>query len=103
MAAKFRKVEESSILLNVHCVRHRLTLACSDTGDEPKFIEDFELTMIQLWKFLKHSPKRLKIYIKAATAYKNYNNLPEHEKKREVRTIKKEVCGNDAGFKDYER
>ena len=60
VAARFRKVEESSTTLNVHCVCHRLALACSDTGDKLKFIEDFELTMIHLWKFFK-SPKRLKI------------------------------------------
>ena len=57
VAARFRKVEESSTMLNVHCVCYRLALACSDTGDKLKFIEDFELTMIQLWKLLKNSPK----------------------------------------------
>ena len=48
VAAKFHKVEESSTMLNVHCVCHHSALACSDTGNELKFIEDFELTMIQL-------------------------------------------------------
>ena len=89
VVARFRKVEESSTMLSVHCVCHRLALACSDMGDELKFIEDFELTMMQLWKFLKNSPKQLKIYIKTATACKNYDNLSKHKKKHVVRTIKR--------------
>ena len=48
VAAKFCQVEESSTVLNIHCLCHCLALACSDTGDELKFIEDFELKMIQL-------------------------------------------------------
>ena len=48
VAAKFRKVEESSTVLNIHCLCHRSALACSDIGDELKFIEDFELILIQL-------------------------------------------------------
>ena len=39
VAARFCKVEESSTMLNVHCVCHRLALTCSDTGDELKFIK----------------------------------------------------------------
>ena len=78
-------------------------------GDELKFIKDFKLTMIQLWKFLKNSPKRLKIYIKTATACKNYDNLSKHKKKHVVRTIKNVVrtcwlhldAGIDTLFKEY--
>ena len=109
MVARFRKAEESSTVLNVHYVCHRLALVCSDMGDELKFIEDFELTMIQLWEFLKNSPKQLKIYIKTATACKNYDNLSKHKKKHVVRTIKKVVrtrwlsldADIDALFKEY--
>ena len=65
--------------------------------------------MIQLWKFLKNSPKWLKTCIKTATACKNYDNLSKHEKKRVVRMIKKVVrtrwlhldAGIDALFKEY--
>ena len=89
VAATFHKVEESSTMLNVHCVCHCLALGCSDTRDELKFIEDFELTMIQIWKFLKNFPKHLKICIKTATACKNYDNLSKYERKRVVRTTKK--------------
>ena len=44
-------------MINVHCICHRLALTCSDTGDELQFVKDFELTMTQLWKFFKDSPK----------------------------------------------
>ena len=49
LAASFKQLEECSGMLSVHCICHRLDLACGDTGDDLKFISDFETTMIQLW------------------------------------------------------
>ena len=51
----------------------------------------------------------MKIYIKMATAWKNYDNLSKQEKKRVVRTIKKVVhtrwlsldTGIDTLIKEY--
>ena len=43
VAVRFCKVEESSTMLNIHCVCHHLALACSNLRDELEFIEDFEL------------------------------------------------------------
>ena len=80
VAARFRALCKT--LLNIHCVCHRLALACSDTGDELTFIQNFELTIIQLWKFFKNSAKRLKIYIKVATSHKNLDDLPQNRKKK---------------------
>ena len=50
VAARFKHLEECSGMLSVPCICHRLALACGDTGDDLKFISDFE-TMIQLWTF----------------------------------------------------
>ena len=71
VAARFKQLEECSRMLSVHCICHRLALACGDTRDDLKFISDFATTMIQLRTFLKSSPKRLKTYIKTAMKLKN--------------------------------
>ena len=63
VAAKFREINDCKTMINVHCICHRLALACSDTRGELQIVKDFELTMTQLWKFFKDSPKRIKLYI----------------------------------------
>ena len=53
VAAKFKELESCKTMINIHCIRHRLALACADTGDAFKFIQEFEKTMLDLWSFLK--------------------------------------------------
>ena len=48
VAAKLRRMDSCETMINVHCICHRLALACSETGNELQFVKDFELTMIQL-------------------------------------------------------
>ena len=36
------KNDFSKTLINIHCICHRLALACADTGDEFKFMRNFE-------------------------------------------------------------
>ena len=67
-------------MLRIHCMCHQLALACSDTGDELSYIQEFEKTLLQLWKFFKNSPKRLKIYIKTALSMCNFDTLPAKRK-----------------------
>ena len=88
VAAWFRELAECNKLLKVHYVRHWLAVACSDTGDELKFISDFELTMTQLWKFFKNSAKCLKIYNKTATENNDFEKMQKREKERVIRTMK---------------
>ena len=59
VAIKLRE-EFSKSTINIHCRCHRLALACADTGVNYKFIRSFEENLIELWKFFKNSPKRLK-------------------------------------------
>lgn len=72
VAARLKSLEPCKTMLSVHCICHRLALACSDTGVELSFVKDFEITMMQLWKFFKNSPKRLKVYIRVTL---NCNSL----------------------------
>lgn len=89
VATKFRQLQECRTMINVHCICHRLALACADTGDELKFINVFELVLTQLWKFFKDSPKRLKIYIKVAMQSKNFETMSKRKKKKIVHRVKK--------------
>ena len=88
VAAKLKK-DFSSTMANIHCICHRLALACGDTGDEYHFVSSFENTMIELWKFFKNSTKRLKIYIRVALDYKDFNSLSKRRQKTTVKTVKK--------------
>ena len=56
VAAKLRK-DFARTMINIHCICHRLVLACADTGDDYKFINSFEENLIILWKFFKNSSK----------------------------------------------
>ena len=91
VGARFKELEECKTLITVHCICHRLALACGDTGDGLSFVKTFETTMLSLWNFFKNSPKRLKIYIKVALGYRNFTTFAKNKKKRIVRTVKKAV------------
>ena len=80
VAAKLRKYFAST-MINIHCICHRLALACADTGDDYKFINLFEENLIKLWKFFKNSSKRLKIYVKIALKCKEYDTMSKSDKK----------------------
>lgn len=82
VATKFKQLDQCKTMINVHCICHRLALTCGDTGDELKFISDFEITMVQLWAFFKihqrdltYILKLLCIY-KSLTTFKRVNGIP---------------------------
>ena len=89
VAARLSEHENCQTMLSVHCMCHRLALACSDTGDELTYIQEYEKTLLQLWKFFKNSPKRLKIYIKTALSMRDFDTLPAKRKKNIVKRVKK--------------
>lgn len=57
--------EESKVMLNVHCICHRLALACGDANDEVSYIKTVEKILVQLWSFFKNSAKKTAAYAKA--------------------------------------
>ena len=91
VAAKFKELESCKTMINIHCICHRLALACANTGDAPKFIQEFEKTMLDLWTFFKNSPKRLKTYIKTTLEARNFDQMTKRRKKQLVRKVKKAV------------
>ncbi|XP_020615056.1 zinc finger protein 862-like [Orbicella faveolata] len=63
VAARLKQL--NSKLLNVHCICHRLALACAGASDETKYIAQVEGILLQLWKFFANSPKRMAVLVKA--------------------------------------
>ena len=56
VAAKLRK-DFASTMINIHCICHRLALACADTGDDYKFINTSHRS-ISFMDVKKPSPHR---------------------------------------------
>ena len=62
VAARLR--DHNPKLINIHCVCHKLALACSDSDSEIQCVKQIQETLFGLWKYLKNSPKRMAIYLK---------------------------------------
>lgn len=56
VAAKMKQVIPT--MLSVHCICHRLALACTDTNKHIEYVSTVEKILTQLWKYFDDSPKR---------------------------------------------
>ena len=82
--------KESPLLLKVHCICHRLALACVDVNDDVAYKITVEKILIQLWSFFENSGKRTAAYDKAAMTLRNIN-LSANRRKKVAKSIKKLV------------
>ena len=88
VAALLRR--ECKLLLNVHCICHRLALACGDANDHVQYIQSVEKILLQLWSFFKNSPKKSASYAKAAVAAKSIT--VSHAGKKVIAKKLKKAC-----------
>ena len=86
VAAKLKR--EAKMLLNVHCICHRLALACGDANDDISYIKTVEKVLIQLWSFFHNTGKRTAAYTKAVIASAELQ-ISNSAKKRVVKRVKK--------------
>ena len=86
VAARLKRVNK--VLLNFHCICHRLALACADTGDSIKYIVEVESLLKETWKCFENSPKRTSIFMKVQTELKDVA-LTERAKKIVGKKIRK--------------
>jgi hypothetical protein len=86
VAALLRK--EHPGIINIHCICHKLALACADTKTELKDIDLAQLTLQQLWKFFQNSPKRTSVYLKVQEGTKNLK-LNQSSRKVVAKRLKK--------------
>jgi len=68
VAAQLKQL--NSKLLNVHCICHRLALACTGASEETKYIPQVEGILLQIWKFFPNSPKRTAVLVKAQESWR---------------------------------
>ena len=52
-------------LINIHCIAHRLALACGDANNSVSYMLAVEKILIQLWSLFKNSAKKAAKYSKA--------------------------------------
>ena len=88
LAALLKRDPDVSSLVSVHCVCHRLALACTDTNKSLKKISDTELEVTQLWKVFDNSPKKLAAYLKIQQGIKGVI-LGKKGKKKITKKLKK--------------
>ena len=75
-------------LINIHCICHKLALACTDTNENIKYIKTVELILRQLWNFFENSPKRMATYLKTQLALKEMD-LSKSARSKVAKRLKK--------------
>ena len=70
LAFKLRR--DNPCMITIHCVCHRLALACTDSNEDTKYIQDVSNILRQTWQHFENSPKRMALLIKVLT---NLNHL----------------------------
>lgn len=68
-----RLKSENPTLINVHCVCHKLALACASSNDSLTYIKTIETILRQLWQLFENSPKKMAVYLKTQTELKEIN------------------------------
>ena len=82
--------ELNPVLISVHCICHKLALACTDTNKETDYIKWVEDTLCQLWAYFENSPKRLAVLLKTQINIKKCSlQLREKSKQLLVKRMKK--------------
>ena len=61
VAAKFKKLADSTTMTNMHYIYHRLVFACADASDDLKFMQKLRI-LYDLWAFFSKPHKSLKSY-----------------------------------------
>ena len=91
-------------LINIHCVCHRLALACADASKELKYITKVEALLLQVWKFYEYSPKKTAKY--AAMQGELLNLVPKEQlsqAKKQMKKAKKAVPSRWLSFDESVR
>ncbi|WAR15708.1 ZN862-like protein [Mya arenaria] len=81
--------EVNSDMISIHCICHRLALACTDTLEEAAYFKQVQLFLVQLWKLFENSPKKLAVYFKAQTNIKSLQFTTDKSRVKASRRLKK--------------
>jgi hypothetical protein len=77
-------------LVSVHCICHRLALACVKSSDSISYMKNVSEYLRQLWKFFEDSPKRTAVLVRVQLEMANCAiQLPRSARKSVVHKVKK--------------
>ncbi|XP_053389806.1 zinc finger protein 862-like [Mercenaria mercenaria] len=88
VAARLKK-EVNPKLISIHCICHRLALACTDTLEDATYFKQVQLWLVQLWKLFENSPKKLAVYFKVQTEMKSLLFTVDKSKNVAMHRLKK--------------
>ena len=80
VAAKLR--ETVPTLIKIHCICHRLALACNDANGSLTSISQVETVLQQLWSFSENSAARSAIYVQITSEMKKLESMSEKSKEK---------------------
>ena len=80
--------EVNSQFITIHCLCHKLALACTDTNGDITYIKNTHLWLKQLWKMFENSPKWMAMYVKVQLELKSVH-LSDKGKKIVGKKLKK--------------
>lgn len=63
--------KENPQVISVHCICHRLALACTDTLQNVGYIKNVHTWLMQLWNMLQKSPKKMASFLQIQLRIKN--------------------------------
>ena len=86
LAARLQELNPA--LISVHCICHKLALACVDTSKELNFIAEVEQVLRTLWKAMVNSSKRTNMYLSVQEELKSLR-LQDKSKTMVARRLKK--------------
>lgn len=62
VAARLRRINR--VMLNFHCLYHKLAVGCANAGGSVNYIMEVEKLLKETWKFFENTPKRTRIFMK---------------------------------------
>ena len=86
LTARLKELNPS--LISLHCICHKLALACVDTSKDLDYIAEVEWDLRTLWKAMENSPKRTNMYLSVQKELKALR-LQDKSKKIVARRLKK--------------
>ena len=88
VATSLKADERIQSLMSVHCVCHKLALACTDTLNDLAVIKQTQNTLNTLWRLLDNSSKKTAIFLKVQFQI-NEINLTSKNSKKIAKKLKK--------------
>lgn len=81
--------KENPQVISVHCIRHRLALACTDTLQNVGYIKNVHTWLMQLWNMLQKSPKKMASFLQIQLRIKNLQFTTQESKTGVSKRLKK--------------